>query len=58
MVLKRGRQSPRVLKEELNRMLKMEVLEEKLDCPPIQKEREREIEGKENKNFPLLPNEK
>ncbi len=34
----------------------MEVLEEKLDCPPIQKERE--IEGKERKNSPLLPNEK
>jgi hypothetical protein len=34
----------------------MEVLEEKLDCPPIQKERE--IEGKQRKNSPLLPNEK
>jgi hypothetical protein len=42
MVVKKDSQSPHVLKEELNRMLKMEVLEEKLDCPPIQKERERD----------------
>lgn len=39
-------------------MLKMEVLDGKLDCPPIHSKGEREIEGKERKNSPLLPNEK
>jgi hypothetical protein len=29
-------------------MLKMEVLEEKLDCPPIQKERERDWRERKN----------